>query len=127
MAWELIPSFVKALLSFTPEGSYNVINANEYILFTLRILLVFGIALVLPAILLLLNYLGVMSAKTIIKGWRLAVFLSAVVAALATPVSDPMSMLILALPLILLYLLAAFIAGIFDKRKSKKPEEPVNE
>ena len=127
MAWELIPSFVKALLSFTPEGSYNVINANEYILFTLRILMVFGIALVLPAILLLLNYLGVMSAKTIIKGWRLAVFLSAVVAALATPVSDPMSMLILALPLILLYLLAAFIAGIFDKRKSKKHEDLANE
>jgi sec-independent protein translocase protein TatC len=127
MAWELIPSFVKALLSFTPEGSYNVINANEYILFTLRILMVFGIALVLPAILLLLNYLGVMSAKTIIKGWRLAVFLSAVVAALATPVSDPMSMLILALPLILLYLLAAFIAGIFDKRKSKKREDLANE
>jgi sec-independent protein translocase protein TatC len=68
-----------------------------------------------------------MSAKTIIKGWRLAVFLSAVVAALATPVSDPMSMLILALPLILLYLLAAFIAGIFDKRKSKKHEDLANE
>ena len=127
MAWELIPTFVKALLSFTPEGSFNVINANEYILFTLRILLVFGIALVLPAVLLLLNYLGVISAKTIIKGWRLAVFLSAVVAALATPVSDPMSMLILALPLILLYLLAAFIAGIFDKRKSKKIEDPVDD
>jgi sec-independent protein translocase protein TatC len=127
MAWELIPTFVKALLSFTPEGSFNVINANEYILFTLRILLVFGIALVLPAVLLLLNYLGVISAKTIIKGWRLAVFLSAVVAALATPVSDPMSMLILAVPLILLYLLAAFIAGIFDKRKSKKIEDPVDD
>jgi sec-independent protein translocase protein TatC len=69
----------------------------------------------------------VLSAKTIIKGWRLAVFLSAVVAALATPVSDPMSMLILALPLILLYLLAAFIAGIFDKRKSKKIEDPVDD
>jgi Sec-independent protein secretion pathway component TatC len=38
-----------------------------------------------------------------------------------------MSMLILAVPLILLYLLAAFIAGIFDKRKSKKIEDPVDD
>jgi sec-independent protein translocase protein TatC len=119
LAWYLIPNFVKGLLSFTPEGSSNVINANDYILFALRVLLVFGIALVLPAILLLLNYLGILSAKSIIKGWRLAVFLSAVVAALATPVSDPMSMLLLIIPLIALYLVAAVIARFLDKRKAK--------
>jgi len=120
IAWVLIPSFVKSLLSFTPIGSAAIINANDYILFALRVLLVFGIALVLPAILLLLNYLGVLTAKSIIKGWRLAVFLSAVVAALATPVSDPMSMLLLAVPLVLLYLLAALIAQLFDRRRKVK-------
>jgi len=123
IAWVLIPSFVKSLLSFTPIGSAAIINANDYILFALRVLLVFGIALVLPAILILLNYLGVLSAKSIIKGWRLAVFLSAVVAALATPVSDPMSMLLLAVPLILLYLVAALIAQITDRRrKNREPD-----
>lgn len=126
LAWTLIPTFVKSLLSFTPAGSPAIINANDYILFTLRILVVFGIALVLPAVLLLLNYLGVMSAKSILKGWRLAVFLAAVVAALATPVSDPMSMLLLALPLIALYFLAAMMAKIFDKRKAKKLETSVD-
>jgi sec-independent protein translocase protein TatC len=120
IAWVLIPSFVKSLLSFTPVGSAAIINANDYILFALRVLLVFGIALVLPAILLLLNYLGVLTAKSIIRGWRLAVFLSAVVAALATPVSDPMSML--AIPLILLYLLAALIAQLFDRKRKTKTE-----
>jgi sec-independent protein translocase protein TatC len=119
LAWTLIPTFVKSLLSFTPVGSDANINANDYILFTLRILVVFGLALVLPAVLLLLNYLGVMSANSILKGWRLAVFFSAVVAALATPVSDPMSMLLLAVPLIALYFLAALIAKIFDRKKEK--------
>lgn len=126
LAWTLIPNFVKSLLSFTPIGSAAIINANDYILFTLRVLVVFGIALVLPAILLLLNYLGLLSATSIIRGWRLAVFLAAVVAALATPVSDPMSMLLLAIPLIALYFLAALIAKLFDRKKSQRQEDLVD-
>jgi sec-independent protein translocase protein TatC len=123
LAWSLIPHFVKGLLSFAPIGSAAIINANDYILFALRVLLVFGIALTLPAVLLLLNYLKVLSGKTIVKGWRLAVFLAAVISAMATPVSDPMSMLLLALPLIALYLLAAGIAALMDKRRAKRQSE----
>jgi sec-independent protein translocase protein TatC len=74
-----------------------------------------------------LNYLGVLSAQSIIKGWRLAVFLSAVVAALATPVSDPMSMLLLIIPLIALYFLAALIARFLDQRKAKFQDPVTNE
>ena len=126
IAWVLIPTFVKSLLSFTPVGSAAIINANDYILFALRVILVFGIALVLPAILLLLNYLGVLTAKSIIKGWRLAVFIASVVAALATPVSDPMSMLLLAIPLILLYLVAAMVAGLIDRRRRGKQADLIS-
>lgn len=126
IAWSLIPTFVKSLLSFAPIGSATIINANDYILFTLRILIVFGIALVLPAVLLLLNYLGVVTANSILKGWRLAVFIAAVISALATPVSDPMSMLLLAVPLIALYFVAALIAKLFDRKKSKKQAQPIN-
>lgn len=126
IAWVLIPTFVKSLLSFTPAGSAAIISANDYILFTLRILIIFGIALVLPAILVLLNYLGVISSQSIFKGWRIAVFLSALVSAIATPVSDPMSMLLLAVPLIALYFVAAGIAAILDKRKNKKISDDVN-
>lgn len=128
LAWTLIPTFVRSLLSFTPEGSSANISANDYILFTLRILIVFGIALVLPAVLLLLNFLGVLSAGTILKGWRLAVFIAAVIAALATPVSDPMSMLLLAVPLIALYFFAALLAKLLERRKAKAtPTEPTSD
>lgn len=116
LAWSMIPHFVKSLLSFTPVGSAAIINANDYILFALRVIVVFGIALVLPAVLLLLNYLKVVSSKTIIKGWRLAVFISFVISALATPVSDPMSMFLLVIPLIALYFLSALIAKLLDRR-----------
>lgn len=116
--WWLFPSFVRSLLSFTPHGSANVINAAEYVLFTVRVLLVFGLAFVLPALLVLLNGVGVISGKGILKGWRLALFLISLIGALATPVSDPMSMFLLMLPLIALYYLSALLAVLNDKRRA---------
>jgi sec-independent protein translocase protein TatC len=105
-----------------------VISASEYVLFALRILLVFGIAFVMPVVLVLLNFIGVLSAKSIIKSWRIAVLVIALVAALATPTADPMSMLLVMVPLILLYLLSALIAWLHDRFKSKRDAkiEPVD-
>lgn len=119
-AWISFPTFVRTLLGFTPEGSANVINANEYVLFALRILLVFGITFVMPVVLVLLNFIGVLSAKSIIKSWRVAIVIIALVAALATPTADPMSMLLVMLPLILFYFAAALIAWLHDRVKNRR-------
>jgi sec-independent protein translocase protein TatC len=120
LAWSSLPSFVRVLVSFTPAGSANVINASEYILFTIRILLVFGLAFVLPVVLVMLNFAGVITAENILKSWRMAVFVSAVVGAIATPVAEPMAMFLLMVPLLMLYFLAAGIAKIHDKAVAKK-------
>jgi sec-independent protein translocase protein TatC len=120
LAWSSLPTFVQVLVGFTPEGSANVINASEYILFTLRILLVFGIAFVLPVVLVLLNFAGVITAQNILKSWRLAVFVSAVIGAVATPVAEPMAMFLLMVPLLILYFVAAGIATLHDKSLARK-------
>ncbi len=119
LAWTTLPYFISSLIGFTPTGAANVINANEYVLFTIRVLLVFGLAFVLPVVLVLLNFIGVLSAKSILKSWRIAIFIIAIVAALATPVSDPMSMLLVMVPMTLLYFVAVGIAWLHDKRASK--------
>lgn len=119
IAWASLPSFVQTLIGFTPAGSTNLIDGSLYILFTLRILLVFGIAFVLPVVLVLLNFAGLLPAKSILKSWRMAVFLTAVIAALATPTADPMSMFLLMVPLLALYFVAAGIATIRDKARSR--------
>ena len=120
LAWSSLPTFVVVLVSFTPEGAANVINASDYILFTIRILLVFGLAFVLPVALVMLNFAGVITAENIIKSWRMAVFISAVVGAIATPVAEPMAMFLLMVPLLILYFLAAGIAFLHDKRVARK-------
>ena len=115
MAWYALPNFVHTLLSMTPSGSANLINANEYILFAVRILLVFGIAFVLPVVLVLLNFMGLLPAKTILQGWRLAVVVAAFIGALSTPVADPTSMFLLMIPLLVLYFVALGIAALRDR------------
>ncbi|MCX6478444.1 MAG: twin-arginine translocase subunit TatC [Micrococcales bacterium] len=120
LAWSSLPTFVVVLVGFTPEGAANVINASEYILFTIRILLVFGLAFVLPVALVMLNFAGVITAENIIKSWRMAVFISAVVGAIATPVAEPTAMFLLMVPLLFLYFLAAGIAFLHDKRVARK-------
>jgi sec-independent protein translocase protein TatC len=120
LAWSSLPTFVRVLVSFTPEGSANVINASEYILFTIRILLVFGIAFVLPVVLVLLNFAGVITAQNILKSWRMAVFVSAVIGAIATPVAEPMAMFLLMVPLLILYFVAAGVATLHDKNLARK-------
>jgi sec-independent protein translocase protein TatC len=119
LAWISLPAFVQTLIGFTPAGSTNLIDGSLYILFTLRILLIFGIAFVLPVVLVLLNFAGLITAKSIIKSWRLAVFLTALIAALATPTADPMSMFLLMVPLLALYFVAAGIAAIRDRARGK--------
>lgn len=120
LAWSSLPTFVEVLVGFTPAGSANVINASDYILFTIRILLVFGIAFVLPVVLVLLNFAGVITAQNILKSWRMAIFVSAVVGAIATPVAEPMAMFLLMVPLLILYFVAAGIATLHDKRLARK-------
>ncbi|AIC47627.1 twin-arginine translocase subunit TatC [Rhodoluna lacicola] len=120
LAWISLPGFVSTLIGFTPQGTANVINANEYILFTIRILLVFGLAFVLPVVLVMLNFANLITAKSILKSWRIAVFVIAVIAALATPTADPMSMFLVMVPLIALYFIAAAITYFNDKRRDRR-------
>ena len=120
IAWISLPAFVTTLLSLTPAGSANVISATEYVLFTLRILLVFGIAFLIPVILVLLNFIGIISSSNIFKSWRMAIFLAAVISALATPTADPTSMFLLMVPLMALYFLAGAVAKIRERLVAKR-------
>ena len=123
LAWASLPGFVVALIGFTPEGSTNVINAADYVLFAIRILLIFGIAFVMPVILVLMNFAGLATGRGILKSWRVAVLIIAIVAALATPVAEPMTMLLMMVPLMILYFGAVGIAMLNDKRRERKQEK----
>ena len=123
LAWLILPNAVHFLTNFTPRGTSNVINASDYLAFVTQIMLAFGIAFVVPLLLVALNMAGVVSALTLAKGWRVAVFMCFLFAAIASPTPDAGSMLALAFPMVGLYMVAVGIAWFNDRRRARRDRE----
>jgi sec-independent protein translocase protein TatC len=114
-----MPRVVEVLYGFTPSGSFNFTNASDYLTFVTRFILAFGLAFLLPVLLVALNVAHVLPARVMIKGWRIAVMLIFVFAALMTPTPDAWTMLVLALPMVGLFYLAVGVSALLDRKRSK--------
>jgi sec-independent protein translocase protein TatC len=123
VAWLVLPNAVKFLTEFTPSGASNIIIADDYLTFVLRIMMAFGIAFVTPLLLVALNMAGLVSALALAKAWRVAVFLCFLFAAVASPTPDAGSMLALAFPMVGLYMLAVGIAWFNDRRRGRRTRD----
>jgi sec-independent protein translocase protein TatC len=119
LAYLFLPKGFDLLIGFNPapERVANIIGLDNYLTFVLRMFLVFGIAMVLPVFLVALNLAGVVSGRTLVRAWRPVIMGSFVFAAVATPSGDPYTMSALAIPMLLLYYLAAGIALVVDRRR----------
>ncbi|MBE6475315.1 MAG: twin-arginine translocase subunit TatC [Actinomyces succiniciruminis] len=121
----VMPRAVRILTSFIPNTSSaaGIMDVSTYLSFMLRLVLAFGIAFLLPEILVALNRLGVMKGRTMLKGWRWAVVGIFTFMAFANPLPDPWSMIFMAIPITGLYFLACFISIRHDKNVAKRRAE----
>ncbi|MGW7415613.1 twin-arginine translocase subunit TatC [Streptomyces sp. NPDC054863] len=119
LAYLILPISVKVLISFTPDGSANILQLNDVLDFTLRMVLVFGVSFELPLALIMLNITGVLSGKRMIKWWRGVIMGVFVFGAVITPTTDPVGMLALAGPIAVLYFVAVGFSLLNDKRRSR--------
>jgi sec-independent protein translocase protein TatC len=118
---------VHALTQFTPAGSSSVIDARTYIEFVTRMVLMLGLAFLVPVVLVGVNMAGLVSGRTILKAWRITVFLVFVLAAIAAPGADAISMFMLAGPLLALFFAAIGICIMNDKRRDRRQAKQVAE
>lgn len=122
--WFVLPRIVEVMFQFVPENATTLYDVKYYVDFVLKLMLAVGIAFVLPVFLVLLNFVGVLRGMSILKGWRWAVLLIVTFTALATPAADVISMLLLALPMMVLYFAAVGIAiwhdRIADRRAARQ-------
>lgn len=121
--WFIFPHMVLLLTSFSSDQEATYLDARIYYDFVIKLVLAVGIAFVLPVFLVLLNFVGVLSAKSILKGWRIAILAIVLFTALATPAADVISMFLLAIPMVLLYFAAAGIAWVHDRRAARLAAE----
>ena len=118
--WFVFPHMVALLTSFSAQEDATYLDARIYYDFVIKLVLAIGIAFVLPVFLVLLNFVGVLSAASIIKGWRVAVLVITLFTAMATPAADVVSMILLAVPMVLLYFAAWAVAWMHDRRVARR-------
>lgn len=114
--WSVLPNIVRLMATFQPSEDAFQIEARSYLDFTVKLLLAIGVGFVMPVFLVLLNFIGVVRGQSILKSWRIALLCIILFAAIATPAADLMSMFLLAVPIVVLYFIAAGIAILHDKR-----------
>ncbi|WP_223881352.1 twin-arginine translocase subunit TatC [Nesterenkonia ebinurensis] len=110
--FSLFPHMVQLLAGFGGEQDSVLLQAGYYVDFVLRLVLAVGAAFVLPVVLVMLNFLGLLSAGTIWRSWRPAVVAVVLFSALATPAADVLSLFLVAVPMTALYLAAAAVASL---------------
>ncbi|WP_404291342.1 twin-arginine translocase subunit TatC [Glutamicibacter arilaitensis] len=120
MAYFVLPFALEFFIGLSPENSDNLLNISEYLPFIFRLLFAFGLAMLVPVLMVGLNMVGVLHSKVILKNWRITVFLIALVAAMAAPGGDAITMFALAGPLFLTFAAATLFCFFNDKKRAKK-------
>jgi len=122
LSYLILPQAIKILLGFTPGALNNLIKFDDYLDFVLRMILVFGLSFELPLILIALSLANLLTVKRMLAWWRGAVFSIFLFTAIFTPTGDPLTMTLLAAPLIVLYFVAIFVSWIIERRRRKRVE-----
>jgi len=109
------------LLGLTPGGVNNFIQVPTYLSYFVAMILGFGLAFELPLALVILNLAGVLTHERIRKWRRMIIFLVFVFAGIASPSPDPLTMLLLAVPCVILVEVAELIIWMSDRRRARRP------
>ena len=113
LVWPLIISFS---LRYESEFLFSMLNLTQFVNFCLRLLLLFGLIFELPLILLVLGRVGIVRVEALRRQRRVAILLSAVVAAFH---ADVLTMGAIAIPLYGMYELSILTVWLFGGPHSR--------
>ncbi|MBI4720036.1 MAG: twin-arginine translocase subunit TatC [Chitinivibrionia bacterium] len=117
----LIPVVMRMFLSFGTEHMKPLISIGAYFAFVSRMCFTFGLVFQIPIVVMILTSIGLVSPAYLLRQWRYATVIIFVVAAILTP-PDAISQLLMAIPVMLLYI-GSVVTAYVTVRKKKRTEE----
>lgn len=117
----LFPPAVKYLLG-VGEDFRLLLRATDYFDFITLIMLAMGIIFQMPAVTYVLARIGIVSARFLIDGWKFAIIIILIVAAVVSPTADIINLMLFAAPMMVLYIISIFIAWFFGRKRQVEPE-----
>ena len=122
LAYFIVDKGLSFLLEAGVTGLSTQLEVTRYVSFVTNMILIFGVAFEFPLIVLMLNFVGLVSARKLLGWWRVAVFIFFAFSAVVTPTPDPFGMTALAICLCALYFAAVGVAFLNDKRRGRGKE-----
>jgi sec-independent protein translocase protein TatC len=114
----LMPMVIKFAVGFATDQLQPWLTAREYFSLAVRLCLAFGLLFELPMVVFALAWAGIVKTSTLLRGWRYALVIILVVSAVLTP-PDVISQVMLAGPVMLLYLLSVAVAHVVRRKKDR--------
>jgi sec-independent protein translocase protein TatC len=114
----MLPVALPFLLSFM--NIQTVPRPSNYIRFVTGLMFWIGIAFQFPLVMYMLASLGIVRGRSLLDGWRIAIVLIAVLAAVVTPTVDPVNMALVMAPMTVLYFLSILLATIAERGRRRR-------
>lgn len=111
----IVPAALKFFIGYGAEVVEQLWSIAEYFEFVLKLLFVTAIAFQVPIILILLGILGIVSSKQMFSGWRYVVLAAAVLGAILTPSTDPLTQSLLGGAVVFLYFAGVGVVRLMGK------------
>jgi sec-independent protein translocase protein TatC len=123
-----LPPAFEFFVAFSSDFLKPMISFREYLSFSLKMLLAFGISFELPVFIFFMARLGIVNTKMLRKQRRYAILIIFIVAAILTPSPDAFSQILMAIPLMVLYEISIFLSKYAEKKRVEAdPESPESE
>ena len=117
LAYWTLDKALDFLISWSGSDVSQAYQITKYISLVTLMMLAFGVGFLSPVLLVFLQLANIVSPRTLLKQWRVAVMLIFVTAAVITPSGDPFSLMALAIPLSVLYLLSVLVGWLLVRRR----------
>jgi len=120
----MLPYMLQFFATFGTSSIQNMISVSEYVSFVLQLILLSGLIFELPMISYFLARLGILTPAFMRHYRRHAIVVILIIAAVVTPTTDPFTMSVFSIPMVLLYEVSIWVAGIAQRRRTAADTSP---
>ena len=121
----VLPAAVDFLQNFNDDNYDVLLQARDYNKFAVMVMGVMGLLFQLPVVILAVTRMGIVTPQQLRKQRRMAILIIAILAALL-PGGDPVTMILMMLPILVLYEGSILLASLLDRRaaRAREPRRP---
>ncbi|MXV18972.1 twin-arginine translocase subunit TatC [Deinococcus xianganensis] len=120
----VLPTMIPFLADFMGGAVEGTFSIGSYLGMITTFLISFGLAFEMPILAVILTRIGIVNHTMLRAGWRIALVVIMIAAAVITPTPDPMNMMLVAVPLYVLYELSVILSRVFRVVPTEDTETP---